>query len=66
MLSRVLHWLAAVLDGDTSADETSESEDRFVPSRLDASVRAAHGGSGDTIQREIEHVQEQARQLDDR
>ena len=60
----LLRRLAALFDGDTPTDESSE-DSWFRPSRLDASVRAAHGGSDDAIERELEDVQAQARRLDE-
>ena len=48
-------------DGGSAGDDTS----RFVPSALDASVRYAHGGGGDEIDRELADIEENARRLDD-
>jgi hypothetical protein len=61
---RYLRRLVAMLDGDASTDEPSE-DSWFRPSRLDASVRAAHGGGDDAVERELEAIHEQARQLDE-
>lgn len=50
-----------------SADENPREEadsSRFVPSPLDLSVRLAHGGSDDTVVRELSKVDEQARELE--
>jgi len=49
------------------ADEEPSEEanvGRFVPSPLDRSVRVAHGGSDDTIVRELSKVDEKARELE--
>lgn len=58
----------ALFSGDEEADEESreaEDEGRFVPSPLDLSVRAGHGGSDDEIVRELSNVSEQARELEE-
>jgi hypothetical protein len=51
---------------ESTDEEPSEEADerRFVPSPLDLSVRVAHGGSDDTIVRELSKVDEQARELE--
>ncbi|RBI59365.1 hypothetical protein DMJ13_22265 [halophilic archaeon] len=52
---------------DESTDEKpSEEADegRFIPSPLDLSVRVAHGGSDDTVVRELSKIDEQARELE--
>lgn len=53
--------------GEKPNDETDEEADegRFVPSPLDLSVRIAHGGSDDTVVRELSKIDEQARELED-
>ena len=47
-------------------EEPSEEADesRFIPSPLDLSVRVAHGGSDDTVVRELSKIDEQARELE--
>ena len=52
--------------GERTDEEPSEEADegRFVPSPLDRSVRVAHGGSDDTVVRELSKVDEQARELE--
>ena len=52
--------------GESADEEPSEEADesRFVPSPLDRSVRVAHGGSDDTVVRELSKVDEQARELE--
>lgn len=50
-----------------SADEEPSketSEGRFMPSPLDLSVRVAHGGSDDTVVRELSKIDERARELE--
>ena len=53
--------------GESADEEPSEEADerRFVPSPLDLSVRVAHGGSDDTVVRELSKVDEQARKLEE-
>jgi hypothetical protein len=52
--------------GESTDEEPSEEADegRFDPSPLDLSVRVAHGGSDDTVVRELSKVDEQARELE--
>lgn len=51
--------------GSTDEDPSEEADEgRFVPSPLDLSVRVAHGGSDDTVVRELSKVDEQARELE--
>lgn len=47
-------------------EEPSEEADegRFIPSPLDLSVRVAHGGSDNTVVRELSKIDEQARELE--
>lgn len=51
---------------ESADEEPSEeaSEGRFMPSPLDLSVRVAHGGSDDTVVRELSKIDEQARELE--
>ena len=51
---------------ESTDEEPSEEADegRFVPSPLDLSVRVAHGGSDDTVVRELSKIDEQARELE--
>jgi len=52
--------------GESTDEEPSEeaNERRFLPSPLDLSVRVAHGGSDDTVVRELSKVDERARELE--
>ena len=55
-------------DGDAGTDQHPTDEDvgsRFVPSPLDRSVRSAHGGPGDGIDRELAEIDERARELEE-
>ncbi|WP_336021794.1 hypothetical protein [Halobellus salinisoli] len=45
--------------------DDQREESRFVPSLLDASVRHAHGDSGDAGSREIETVKSEAERLEE-
>jgi len=50
-----------------SDDESDEGDEgRFVPSRLDMSVRYGHGVDGSDAQREINDIQEQAKKREGR
>ena len=54
LLARLRAWLRDDEDGS-----------RFAPSRLDASVREAHGGGGAEVERALSDVHEQAETLDE-
>lgn len=47
----------------TRSSESDSEARRFLPSPLDRSVRAAHGGSDEEAARELEQLDEQAREL---
>lgn len=53
--------------GKKTDEDPKEEEDegRFVPSPLDLSVRIAHGGSDDNVERELSKIDEQARDLEE-
>lgn len=61
VFQNLLRW------GASTDEESSEEADegRFIPSPLDLSVRAAHGGSDDAVVRELSTIDEQARELED-
>lgn len=72
MLGRIGEWLTAHFSSEQGGDESkaddtepAEKNSRFVPSRLDASVRAAHGGGGAEIERELAAIEAKARLLED-
>jgi len=48
-----------------SAPEEDAEDARYVPSPLDLSVRVAHGGRDDEVERELSKIEEQARAQDD-
>lgn len=50
--------------GRDDADD-EEEDDRFVPSPLDLSVRSAHGGPDDEVERELHRINERARELEE-
>ena len=50
--------------GRETGTESSEDEDRFIPSPLDLSVRVGHGGRDDEIERELSRISETAKELD--
>ncbi|MFA9516886.1 hypothetical protein ACERIT_06670 [Halopenitus sp. H-Gu1] len=52
-------------DRETDEEPGEEADEaRFIPSPLDLSVRVAHGGSDDTVVRELSKIDEQARELE--
>jgi hypothetical protein len=65
MIRRVLNWLFARRDDDGEAEDKGENSSRFVPSRLDSSVRYAHGGSAEEMNREMAQIEAKAEVLED-
>lgn len=55
LVARLRSWLAG--DGEDGS--------RFRPSRLDASVREAHGGGGAEVERELSAIHKQAESFDE-
>ena len=53
------------LFGDREDSTEDDTEDRFVPSPLDLSVRVGHGGKDDEGVRELSRLQENARTLEE-
>lgn len=49
----------------TSVEDRADGESRFVPSPLDLSVRVAHGGRDDEVERELSKIEEQARAIEE-
>lgn len=74
MLRRLLGWLGLRKEsdsaedaddaGDEEAEEEAEEDGGFVPSRLDASVLAAHGMGTGTAERELASIEEKAETLE--
>lgn len=65
MVRRIWNWLAARLGrSNEDNDEEEGSDSRFVPSELDQSVRAAHGGATVHGKQEIANIQEEAEELE--
>lgn len=62
-LWKVLLSLFSRSDGDSEDIERDDS--RFVPSPLDLSVRSSHGGSDVEIERELNNINEQAREIEE-
>ena len=60
LLARFVHRLRSDDDG------TESDGARFVPSPLDASVRYAHGGGGDDVERELDEIRDEAKRLEGR
>jgi hypothetical protein len=60
LLARLVHRLRSDDDG------TESDGARFVPSPLDASVRYAHGGGGDDVERELDEIRDEAERLEGR
>lgn len=46
-------------------NDGEESDEQFVPSPLDLSVRFAHGGPDNEVEREINEIEEQAQRLEE-
>lgn len=66
-MSRTL-WevFISLLRRNNERDEDGEKDgENFVPSPLDLSVRASHGGSDTEIERELNDIDEQAQKLQD-
>ncbi|MFC7008519.1 hypothetical protein ACFQKF_12880 [Halalkalicoccus sp. GCM10025322] len=45
--------------------DDEQEDDRLVPSPLDLSVRFAHGGPDNEVERELHNIDEQARELEE-
>jgi hypothetical protein len=70
MLRAVLTRIRGAVPGVSVGDDGGDDDDddgasRFVPSELDGSVRYAHGGSGDEIDRELADIEEEARRINE-
>lgn len=62
-LGKIFLSLFSRSDGDS--EDTEEDDSRFVPSPLDLPVRSSHGGSDDEIERELNSITEQAREIEE-
>jgi len=58
-------FLSMFSGSDGDSEDTKEDDSRFVPSPLDLSVRSSHGGSDDEIERELNSINEQAREIEE-
>jgi hypothetical protein len=65
MLRHVLNRLADHLGHNEKTDEKETDEIQFRPSRLDASVRYAHGAGDNAIEHEIATIREEAKRLEE-
>lgn len=57
-------FLSLFSRGGGDNEDTKEDDSRFIPSPLDLSVRSSHGGSDDEIERELNSINEQAREVE--
>lgn len=64
MFDRLYEYVTSAF-GSTDDEPAGESDARFVPSPLDASVRAGHGAPDDEIERELSDTAERARELEE-
>jgi hypothetical protein len=64
MLGKALRWLARTMGHRSQNDDESEGR-RFVPSRLDFSVRSSHGGGNAEGARELEQITTKAEMLEE-
>ncbi|CQH60120.1 uncharacterized protein HHUB_3141 [Halobacterium hubeiense] len=58
-------FLALFGGGEDGEESGEESEDRFVPSPLDLSVRIGHGGSDGQRVRELAEMNERAEEIEE-
>lgn len=58
-------FLSSFGRSDGNSEDTEADDDRFVPSPLDLSIRFAHGGPDSEAERELDEINERARELDD-
>lgn len=65
MIRRVLSRLAARWDDEGEVEDERADRSRFVPSRLDSSVRYAHGDSAEAIDREMARIETRAELLEE-
>jgi hypothetical protein len=67
-MARTLWEVFISLFGRSNGDEEDpdDGDNRFVPSPLDLSVRFSHGGSDAEIDRELNNINERARELEAR
>lgn len=51
---------------DGKREDNEDENDQFVPSPLDLSIRFAHGGPDNEVERELDKINEQARELEEK
>jgi hypothetical protein len=61
---KTLHWLATKVGLASEGGEDESEDSRFVPSRLDHSVRTSHAGGNAEGTRELDSINEEARELE--
>jgi hypothetical protein len=61
----MIRTLLIRLFGRSDTDEEADEDSRFVPSRLDESVRAAHGGGNADAAREMAQIEAKAEMLEE-
>ena len=52
--------------GSEDTEDTEEDDNGFIPSPFDLSVRYSHGGSDVEIDRELNRINERARELEEK
>lgn len=60
----MMRGLLTRLLGRSDTDDATDEDSRFVPSRLDESVRSAHGGGNADAAREIAQIEAEAKVLE--
>lgn len=51
---------------DNEREDEEDENNQFVPSPLDLSIRFAHGGPDNEVERELNKINEQARELEEK
>lgn len=57
-------FLSRFLRSNGESEERDGDSDRFAPSPLDLSVRSAHGGSDEAVDRALTDINEQAETIE--
>ena len=65
-MARSLWEVFLSLFGREEENTDEEVDDRFVPSPLDLSVRFSHGGHDNEVERELNKIDEQAQELEEK
>lgn len=64
-MARSIWEVFLALFGREGKEDEEDEGRRFVPSPLDLSVRVAHGGHDDEVERELAKIDKQATELED-